>query len=271
MQIGTRSLLNLLVTQKSATARPQWRWRSNTEAPLAWPWSDQSLTLTKQADKPFYFFFKRIFDLIVSASLLLLLLPVLVVIACLIKLDSRGPVLFVQQRVGPKRLVREGKVVWEIGTFPFYKFRSMVQDADSTLHEEHIKAYVKGAINEAGPADARFKLHQDPRVTKIGSFLRRTSLDELPQLVNVLKGEMSLVGPRPVPTYEIAEYQSRHFERLAVTQGITGLWQVEGRGEVPFEQMLELDISYIRRQSLWLDLKIIILTIPAVLKGRGAR
>jgi lipopolysaccharide/colanic/teichoic acid biosynthesis glycosyltransferase len=241
------------------------------EAPAAWPWPDQNVMLTSQPDRPFYFLIKRAFDLVVSIALLLILLPVFVMIACLIKLDSAGPVIFVQPRVGVRRVIRDGRVIWEIGTFPFYKFRSMVANADPGLHEEHVRAYVRGTISETNATEAQFKLQHDPRVTRVGQFLRRTSLDELPQMFNVLNGEMSLVGPRPVPTYEIAEYEARHFERLAVTQGITGLWQVEGRGELPFEQMCQLDITYVRQQSFWLDLKILFLTLPAVLRGRGAR
>jgi lipopolysaccharide/colanic/teichoic acid biosynthesis glycosyltransferase len=186
-------------------------------------------------------------------------------------LDSPGPILFVQPRMGARRKVVDGQVIWELGTFPFYKFRSMVCNADQTLHEAHIKAYVHGSVEQTETVDARFKLQRDPRITRIGHLLRRTSLDELPQLFNILNGDMTLVGPRPVPSYEVAEYQGWHFERLAVAQGLTGLWQVEGRGEVPFEQMVQQDIRYIHQQSMWLDLKILLLTLPAVLRGRGAR
>ncbi|MGH9896190.1 MAG: sugar transferase, partial [bacterium] len=118
---------------------------------------------------------------------------------------------------------------------------------------------------------ARFKLSNDPRVTRVGRVLRRMSLDELPQLFNVLKGEMSLVGPRPVPLYEVAEYGESDTERLAALPGITGLWQVRGRAEIPFSEMVRLDCEYVRNQSLWLDLKILAATIPAVVSGRGAR
>jgi lipopolysaccharide/colanic/teichoic acid biosynthesis glycosyltransferase len=123
------------------------------------------------------------------------------------------------------------------------------------------------ASDEGGP---KFKLSNDPRVTRVGHILRKTSLDELPQLVNVLKGEMSLVGPRPLPTYEVAEYQAWHRERLAALPGITGLWQVQGRCEVTFEEQVQMDIEYVRNQSLWQDIKILLSTIPAVVSGRGA-
>jgi lipopolysaccharide/colanic/teichoic acid biosynthesis glycosyltransferase len=114
------------------------------------------------------------------------------------------------------------------------------------------------------------KLTNDPRITRIGHLLRKTSLDEIPQFLNVLRGEMSLVGPRPVPTYEVAEYQAWHYQRLAAAPGLTGLWQVTGRGQVSFDEMIEMDIEYVRNKSLWLDLKILVLTVFVVLSGRGA-
>jgi len=202
-----------------------------------------------------------------AAALLVFLAPLLGCIALLIKLDSPGPVLFVQQRVGSRRRAGNGRILWEIRTFPCYKFRSMVHNADSALHRDYIRAFVRGGTDGA----KEFKLARDPRITRAGRLLRKTSLDELPQLFNVLRGEMSLVGPRPVPTYEVAEYQERHYERLAALPGITGIWQTRGRCQVPFEEMIRMDIDYIRRQSLWLDLKLLLLTIPAILSGRGAR
>jgi lipopolysaccharide/colanic/teichoic acid biosynthesis glycosyltransferase len=146
----------------------------------------------------------------------------------------------------------------------------MVEDADSSLHEAFCKAFVEGRIESLDGDESAFKLARDPRVTRVGRLLRKTSLDELPQLVNVLKGEMSLVGPRPVPTYEVAGYQTWHCERLAALPGITGLWQIKGRGRVTFEEMIRMDIDYVRNRSLWLDIKILVFTIPAVLSGRGA-
>jgi lipopolysaccharide/colanic/teichoic acid biosynthesis glycosyltransferase len=146
----------------------------------------------------------------------------------------------------------------------------MRQNSDQSLHQAYIKEFVEG---QAAPSDAdgsKFKLTNDPRVTRIGRFIRKTSLDELPQLLNVLKGEMSLVGPRPVPTYEVAAYRAWHHERLAALPGITGIWQVQGRCQVPFEEMIRMDIDYVRRQSPWLDLKLLFLTIPAVVSGEGA-
>ena len=146
----------------------------------------------------------------------------------------------------------------------------MVRDADPSPHHAYIKAFIEGRIEASDEAGAKFKLTGDPRVTQVGRLLRRTSLDELPQLLNVLKGEMSLVGPRPVPIYEAADYQAWHYERLMALPGITGLWQVQGRCQVSFEEMIRMDIEYARHQSLWLDLKILFLTLPAVISGRGA-
>lgn len=213
---------------------------------------------------------RRCLDVVLATTLLLLLSPLLLLIALLIKLDSRGPVIFVQERVGARRRSEGGRTVWEIQNFQVYKFRTMVRDADQTKHQAYIEAFVNGRLETSDGPGPKFKLTGDPRVTGVGRILRKTSLDELPQLVNVLRGEMSLVGPRPVPTYEVAGYQAWHRERLAALPGITGLWQVKGRGQVSFEEMIRLDIAYVRHQSLWLDLKILVLTIPAVLAGRGA-
>jgi lipopolysaccharide/colanic/teichoic acid biosynthesis glycosyltransferase len=224
----------------------------------------------RSRDKNFYFACKRCIDVAMAATLLCLLLPLMPLIALLIKLDSRGPILFVQERVGTKRRSRDGQIVWETCIFPFYKFRSMYQNADQSLHKAYIRAFVEGGADLTNQSQQQFKLANDPRVTRVGRILRKTSLDELPQLINVLKGDMSLVGPRPVPTYEVAKYQAKHYERLAAPPGITGLWQVKGRGQVTFEEMVRLDIEYVCNQSLWLDAKILFLTIPAVLSRRGA-
>jgi lipopolysaccharide/colanic/teichoic acid biosynthesis glycosyltransferase len=217
-----------------------------------------------------YFACKRCMDVLIATMLLVLLSPLMLLIAVLIKLDTPGPVIFVQERVGARQRCKNGRRVWEAQNFPFYKFRSMVRDADQSLHQAYIEAWVEGHVKASDVARVKFKLTDDPRVTGVGRVLRKTSLDELPQLINVLKGEMSLVGPRPVPTYEVAKYEARHYERLATQPGITGLWQVNGRCQVSFEEMIRMDIEYIRHQSLWLDIKILFLTIPAVLSGRGA-
>jgi lipopolysaccharide/colanic/teichoic acid biosynthesis glycosyltransferase len=235
-----------------------------------WQWSSQIAELAGHSENEFYFVCKRCLDLVVAGVLLILLLPLLVVIAILIKLDSPGPVIFTHERVGVKRQRSGKKTFWAVRNFPMYKFRSMVQDADSSVHEAYIRDFVEGRARASEQTGGKFKLTHDPRVTRVGRILRKVSFDELPQLFNVLKGEMSLVGPRPVPPYEVACYRSGHHERLAALPGITGFWQVNGRCQVPFEEMVGMDIEYVRNASLWLDLKILVLTIPAVLSGRGA-
>ncbi len=217
-----------------------------------------------------YFIGKRCLDVVLSAVMLVICSPVLLICAILIKLDSPGPVLFIQERVGGKWHYRNGKIIWERQHFQIYKLRSMVQNADPGVHQAQVRAFVTGQVGPASGADSGVKLANDARITRVGHFLRKTSFDELPQLLNVFKGEMSLVGPRPVPPYEVAEYLSWHYERLAALSGITGLWQVRGRGLVSFEEMMQMDIEYVRSHSLWLDLKILVLTLPAVLSGRGA-
>jgi lipopolysaccharide/colanic/teichoic acid biosynthesis glycosyltransferase len=217
-----------------------------------------------------YFSCKRFLDVAVATALIVLLSPLLIVVAILITLDSSGPPVFVQQRVGARRGARGSQTIWEVRHFHVYKFRSMVRDADQRVHQEYIKAFVGGRVETTQEIGSKFKLTNDARVTRVGRFLRRTSLDELPQLVNVLKGEMSLVGPRPVPTYEFADYQDWHRERLCALPGITGIWQVKGRCQVSFEEMVRMDIEYVRNKSFWLDIRILFLTLPAVLSGRGA-
>ncbi len=193
---------------------------------------------------------RRALDIFVSGLALLILLPVLAVVALLIRLDSPGPVLFVQKRVG-----KDGH------EFRVFKFRSMFMDAEARLGS------VLGTNERTGPV---FKMRRDPRITRVGRPLRRCSLDELPQLVNVLRGEMSLVGPRPALPREVALYTPEQRMRLSVTPGLTGLWQVSGRAELSFEQSVALDLEYVRRQSAWLNVVLILRTIPAVLTGHGA-
>lgn len=217
-----------------------------------------------------YYQVKRVLDVILAGLALVVLCPVMLAVALTVKLDSPGPVLFRQKRAGARLKRLGGKRCLEIGTFEMLKFRSMVQNADQGLHQAHVRAFVEGRLASNGNGGAAFKLTNDPRVTRVGRFLRRTSLDELPQLINVLRGEMSLVGPRPVPLYEVGHYDDWHRERLNAQPGITGLWQVTGRCALGFDEMVRLDIDYVRRQSLVLDAKILVLTIPAVLSGRGA-
>jgi exopolysaccharide biosynthesis polyprenyl glycosylphosphotransferase len=210
---------------------------------------------------PAYRFAKRALDVVVAATLLILLLPVLAICALLVKRSSPGPIFFRQQRVG---LGGEG--------FTFLKFRSMYADADPALHRAYVTAFMKGQAEQhdhhGGPL---YKLVRDPRITPIGHILRRTSLDELPQFWNVLRGDMSLVGPRPPIPYEVHQYGPEELRRLAVKPGITGLWQVSGRSRTTFDEMIALDLTYIRRQSFLMDLMILLRTIPVILSRSGAQ
>jgi len=198
---------------------------------------------------------KRALDLILTIPGTIVISPLLLIVALLIRLDSKGAVIFRQKRVG-----LDGRL------FDMYKFRSMYENTNDAIHMAQIQAYAEGKLDEA----AGVKIKDDPRVTKIRKFIRTPRKDELPQIINVLKGEMSLVGPRPVPVYEAEKYKLWHSERLRVLPGMTGLWQVSGRSFVSFDEQLRLDIRYIRHQSFWLDIKIIIYTLPAVLSKRGA-
>ncbi len=212
----------------------------------------------------------RLLDLALIVLATPLLLPLCLLIALAIRLDSRGPALFIQERVGALPTIQNGQLVWKVTPFRMMKFRSMIHNADESLHREHIKRYVQGTLRVGEDADAAMKIARDPRITRMGHLLRKSSLDELPQLINVLRGEMSLVGPRPVPLYEVAEYEEWHYKRLAAYPGLTGQWQLDGRGESSFEEMIQMDIAYVKQQSLWLNLKILALTPWAVLSGRGA-
>lgn len=232
----------------------------------------------RQDTQALYFALKRVFDVVVVSLSLLFLLPLMLIIAILIKLDSPGAAIYRQERVTAKRRVRNGVVVWEEMPFTIYKFRTMKADAKSTLHRQFIEAYIAGDEKRMAElqsaqkaAEAKYKLMDDPRVTRVGKFLRKTSLDELPQLWNVLLGDMSLVGPRPPIPYEVELYLYHHRERLKTVPGMTGLWQVKGRSATSFEEMVRLDVEYIQNQSLWLDLKIIFGTVTAVLAAKGAR
>jgi lipopolysaccharide/colanic/teichoic acid biosynthesis glycosyltransferase len=235
-----------------------------------WPWPSRIALVGERTENNLYFAAKRCIDAILAGLILILLLPLLLLIAFLIKLDSPGPVFFSQERVGAKRQWLGRQAIWIIRNFTMYKFRSMVQNADSSVHEAYIRDFVEGRARPASENGGNFKLTNDPRVTRIGHVLRKFSLDELPQLLNVLKGDMSLVGPRPVPPYEVACYGDGDHKRLAALPGITGYWQVKGRCRVTFEEMIRMDLEYIRKASLWFDLKILFLTIPAVLSRRGA-
>jgi len=205
---------------------------------------------------------KRAVDIAGSLLAIVLLSPVLAAISILIKLTSPGPVLFRQQRLG-----QYGKA------FTFLKFRSMCANPDPRIHQEFVKSFIAGKSGPVQPGNSQpvFKIAADPRVTPLGRFLRRTSLDELPQFVNVLWGQMSLVGPRPPIPYEVRSYDIWHRRRLLeVKPGITGLWQVAGRSRVSFDEMVRLDLTYATSWSTWLDIKILLQTPRAVLTGVGA-
>jgi lipopolysaccharide/colanic/teichoic acid biosynthesis glycosyltransferase len=238
--------------------------------PSTWQGPTRVALLEEHSQRTLYFFCKRCTDVCLASLLLVLLLPLLLLIAVLIKLDSAGPVFFTHERVGAKRERGNRQAFWVVKNFGMHKFRSMFQNADSRVHEAYIRDFVEGRVHPSEESGGKFKLRNDARVTRIGRLLRRTSLDELPQLFNVLKGQMSLVGPRPVPPYEVACYRNGEHKRLTALPGITGLWQVNGRCQVSFEEMIRMDLEYIREASFWLDLQILFLTIPAVLSGIGA-
>jgi exopolysaccharide biosynthesis polyprenyl glycosylphosphotransferase len=204
---------------------------------------------------------KRALDFVASLCLLILLAPLLLVIALAIKLTSPGPVLFRQTRVG-----RWGN------TFTIFKFRTMVVHADSTIHQQYVSQFIKTGAPAAGTTGAAvFKIVNDPRVTRVGAILRKTSLDELPQLLNVFRGDMSLVGPRPPMPYEVAQYKAWHYRRVVDAKpGMTGLWQVTGRSRTTFDEMVRLDLRYARKCSTWEDIRILLATPRAVISGKGA-
>jgi exopolysaccharide biosynthesis polyprenyl glycosylphosphotransferase len=204
---------------------------------------------------------KRTSDLLIAAAALTVLAPLWLLIALLIKLDSRGPIFYKQERVG-----MDGRI------FLFYKFRSMHVGADDATHREYQRAYISGRADSNLGDDKRpvFKLRSDARITRVGKLLRKTSLDELPQLFNVLRGDMSVVGPRPPIPYEVENYQVWHRKRLDMKPGITGLWQVSGRNRLPFDEMVRMDLYYIENWSLLLDIKIILQTLPVMWRGEDA-
>jgi lipopolysaccharide/colanic/teichoic acid biosynthesis glycosyltransferase len=202
----------------------------------------------------------RILDLLLAGAALVLLAPVMGAIAVLVRCTSEGPALFRQVRLGHR-----GR------PFVMLKFRTMYADADDRLHREYVRRLLtEPAAVTPGPAGL-YKLVDDPRVTPVGRWLRTTSLDELPQLINVLRGEMALVGPRPVLPWEAALFGARHSARFRVPPGITGLWQTSGRNRLTMTQALDLDVQYVERQSLLLDLRILLRTVPVILGREGVR
>ncbi len=202
----------------------------------------------------------RSVDIVFSLAGLILVSPMFLTMAVLIKCTSKGPVLFKQRRVG--KFGRE---------FSYLKFRSMYTNTDSAIHEKYVRQLIEQknqASSGTGDTKPVFKIVNDPRITRIGHFLRKSSLDELPQFINVLRGEMSLVGPRPPILYEWACYKAWHRQRMEVTPGITGLWQIDDRDRMTFDEMVHLDLEYARKRSFWLYLKTIIATPKAVLRKR---
>ena len=198
----------------------------------------------------FYKFCKRGIDVIVAGVGLILLSPIITIVACAIKLTSKGPIFFLQKRVG-----KNGEL------FNMYKFRSMVVNA------EELKEKLKHKNEMSGPM---FKMKDDPRVTKVGKFIRKTSLDELPQLWNVLKGDMSLVGPRPSLPKEVEQFDSWMFKRLSVRPGLTCYWQVSGRNNIDFEDWMKLDVKYVEERNLWIDIKLIFKTVGVLFGDKNA-
>ena len=202
---------------------------------------------------------KRILDLVFTILILIPLFIVIAIIAVLIRIDSKGPIFFRQKRIGIDGV-----------EFDLFKLRSMYVDSDDSVHRESIKQYMNGAaLNGKENSDNLYKLVDDLRVTRVGQFIRKYSIDELPQFINVLRGEMTLVGPRPPLPYEVEEYGPHEWIRLFGKPGLTGTWQVYGRSRVPFQEMVEMDIEYLGHQSILLDLKLIALTLPVMLRGRG--
>lgn len=211
----------------------------------------------------FQYALKRIMDIVGSLIAIVLFSPLMFITALAIKINSPGPIIFKQMRQGKKG-----------ARFPFCKFRSMHYNVDDQIHREYVTNLIKGQhekINQGVGEEPLYKMKNDSRITRVGRIIRKTSIDELPQLFNVLKGEMSLVGPRPPIPYEVEKYEPWHLRRiLEVKPGITGLWQVDGRSKTSFDDMVRLDLRYVRNWSPWLDIKILIKTIRAVIRPNGA-
>lgn len=202
---------------------------------------------------------KRGLDIFFTLLIFIPLCLVMAIIAVCIRLDSKGSIFYRQKRVGLNGV-----------EFDMLKFRSMRADSDDTLHRQSIEKYMNGQkIQDDDDSDMSYKQTDDPRITRVGRFIRKTSLDELPQFLNVLRGEMSLVGPRPPVPYEVERYSQRDWLRLAGKPGLTGTWQVYGRSKVTFQEMVTMDIDYLQRQSLTEDVKLVFLTVPVMVQGRG--
>lgn len=215
---------------------------------------DSSLVLVTGS----YGVLKRVVDWLAGAGLLLLFSPLIFFIALLIKLDSPGPVLYKQERVG-----------WQGRPFFMLKFRSMKTHNSPQAHRQYLQRIIRENLRPEDLGKSSLKETADPRITRVGKIIRKLSLDELPQFINVLRGDMSIVGPRPSIPYEYEVYKEWHKQRLDVLPGITGLWQVNGRNQVSFDEMVRLDLHYIEQKSIWLDLKIMLKTPFIMLQGKG--
>lgn len=226
------------------------------------------------ADREIYYAVKRIMDVVAAIFLLTALSPLMVVIAAAIYIYSPGPIFYVQERIGARKLKMGDKTYWKRETFRFVKFRTMKINADPSIHQEYVTALIendpKKMAEVQGQDTAIRKLLKDPRLIRPGSWLRKYSLDELPQLWNVLRGDMSLIGPRPPISYEVKVYKPWHYLRFDAQPGISGLQQVKARCTADFDEQVKLDIEYITNQSLWLDIKIALQTPLAILSAKGA-
>jgi lipopolysaccharide/colanic/teichoic acid biosynthesis glycosyltransferase len=236
--------------------------------------SDQDALNFAARDRELYYEAKRVLDFTIALALLVLLIPLLIMIALLIFVYSPGPIFFVQERVGAKRLSLHGRTYWKKVIFRCYKFRTMHVNADPAIHQAYVKALIENDEEKMtalqGAKTQPRKLVNDSRIIRPGKLLRKLSLDELPQFWNVVKGDMSLVGPRPAIPYEVEMYKPWHLRRLEALPGITGLQQIKARCNKDFDQQVNLDIQYIQKQSLWQDIKIILKTPLAVLSSKGA-
>lgn len=235
---------------------------------------DPGAFVLASGDRSVYYAAKRTIDILVSVLLLVLLLPIMLFVALLIFLYSPGPIFFIQERVGAKRQNQGRHSYWKRVTFRCYKFRTMKRNADPSIHRAYVQALIandeKQMIAIQGEATETRKLIHDSRIIRPGVILRKLSLDELPQLWNVLCGDMSLVGPRPAIPYEVEMYQPWHMRRFQAQPGISGLQQVKARCTTDFDQQVRLDIEYIQNQSMWLDLKIMLQTPLAIFSAKGA-
>lgn len=221
-----------------------------------------------------YYIIKRVADFLLAFILLIFVSPLMLLVAAAIFIYSPGPIFFKQERVGAKRQIYDKHSYWKKANFQCYKFRTMKINADTAVHQAYVKALIENneeqmAALQGAPTQPR-KLVNDSRIIRPGKFLRKLSLDELPQLWNVLRGDMSLIGPRPAIPYEVEMYKPWHLRRLEAQPGITGLQQVTARSTTDFDQQVRFDIEYIEKQSIWLDLKIIIKTPIAVISMTGA-